>query len=300
MDRVILKNKEAQAIIALKGAEMISYTNQNGKERIWEGNPLVWSGHGPVLFPIIGSLFDNKTYIQNILYHIPKHGISREALFSVTSQGENYVELCFSSSEETKKDYPFDFSLYVRHTIDLYGFTTVYRVVNYSDKAMPACVGGHPAFVCPMEEGYNFEDYSLVFPEKETGENLLVNSQGLLSGHEILQEIASNQKLKLKYEYFDEKDTLLLSDLRSRSVKLINEKTGNGLQLEFPRFPVLAVWTKPQAHASYICLEPWMGLPDTDQGTGHMEEKAYIANIDPQGGELKLWYTMTEIEGVSV
>ncbi len=297
MEPIILKNQEATAAISQIGAEMLSYTSQDGRERIWEGDPAIWEGHGPVLFPIIGSLYENKTKFNNEIYEMPKHGIARKALFTVISKGENFVELCYESNDETKKQYPFDFSLYVRHSIDLYGFTTVYRVINRSQKSMPACIGGHPAFVCPMEDGYSFEDYALIFPEKETGENLLVNGQGLVCGKEILDDIALNQKLPLAYNYFAKKDTLLLAGLRSRSVQLVNQKTGTGLRLEFPRFPVLAIWTKPEA--PYLCLEPWLGLPDDDKGIGDFEDKPYTVTLLPQE-ELKVWYTMTDVEGANV
>lgn len=296
MDNIILTNQGAQAVISPIGAEMISYSNHEGKERIWEGNPNVWGGHGPVLFPVIGSLYEGKTKINGETFEIPKHGIARHALFTEVSKGKNYVELCYKATKETKKIYPFNFSLYVRHTIGLYGFTTVYRVVNHSEQIMPACLGGHPAFVCPMEKGEKFEDYALFFPEKETGTSLMVNQHGLVNGEEILHSIAIDGKLPLNYSHFDEKDTILLSGLRSRSVRLLNEHTGRGMLFEFPKFPVLAIWTKPQAHANYICLEPWLGLPDTDEGVGNMEDKAYIAKINPKH-HIKLWYTMTEIEG---
>ncbi len=297
MENIIIKNKGAQGIISTLGGEMISYRNHEGKERIWAGDPQVWKGHGPVLFPIIGSLYDNKTIIHGKTYEIPKHGLARNALFEVISKGENYVEMAFHTNKETLKSYPFHFSLYVRHSIGLFGFTTTYRVTNHSqDESMPACIGGHPAFICPLEDGESFEDYTLVFPEKETGENLLVNHQGLIYGKEILDSIALNGKLDLDYHYFNEKDTILLSNLRSRSVRLINEETGSGIQFEFPKFPVLAIWTKPNAHANYICLEPWLGIPDFDKEIGHFEEKDFVAKITPKH-TIKLWYTMHEIEG---
>ena len=44
------------------GAQLSSVElKENGKEFLWQGDPSVWYGRAPVLFPIIGQLLDGNT-----------------------------------------------------------------------------------------------------------------------------------------------------------------------------------------------------------------------------------------------
>jgi galactose mutarotase-like enzyme len=60
-------NSELSATINHKGAELISLKKINSsKEYIWEGNPIFWGKHSPILFPIVGTLKnDSYTYKNN-------------------------------------------------------------------------------------------------------------------------------------------------------------------------------------------------------------------------------------------
>ena len=43
------------------GAELHSIVNkENGVEYLWQGNPDIWYGQSPLLFPFIGRLLDDK------------------------------------------------------------------------------------------------------------------------------------------------------------------------------------------------------------------------------------------------
>lgn len=47
-----------------KGATLHSIKDNDGVEYLWEGNPEYWSGQAPVLFPICGSIRDDKAQIE--------------------------------------------------------------------------------------------------------------------------------------------------------------------------------------------------------------------------------------------
>ncbi len=280
MENIILHAGNAHATISPLGAEMTSYVSEDGKERIWEGSPAVWKNHGPILFPVVGSLRDGKARVDGKTYAIEKHGFARRSTFRVEKQGEDFVEMCLASNEETRALYPFDFELYVTHTIWKTGFRTSYVIKNTSSIPLPALIGGHPAFVCPMEAGEEFEEYELVFPKGEDGENSLVDERGLIADKEILHLI-DGKRLPLRYEFFDQKDALILTHLVSRQVNLVHKKTGKGLQFSFPDYPVLGVWSKPGMRAPYVCLEPWMGIPDRAEKDVELKDKDYVALISP-------------------
>ena len=290
MEFIKLQADNSSAIINITGAEMSSFV-ANGIEYIWQGDPQIWSGHGPILFPIIGFIKDGKTRISGKEYEITKHGFVRYASFEIVEKGINFVVLSYQANNETRKQYPFEFKLFVRYEINSSGFQTTFTIENNDEHDMPICLGGHPAFNCPIEKEASFTDYDVCFAEKEDGENTLVNEKGLLSGKEILPSLRDFGKISLNHTYFDTKDTLLLTNLKSRSVKLINRNTGCGINFDFDSFPVLAIWSKPNVNAPYVCLEPWLGLPDPAQGETAMEDKEHAVIIKPKHS-IKLSYQM--------
>ncbi|MFY7728725.1 MAG: aldose 1-epimerase family protein, partial [Flavobacterium sp.] len=76
------------ASINPQGAELFSLKNGN-TEYIWEGNPEFWGKHSPVLFPIVGTLKDNKYKVNGAEYNLTRHGFARDNEFTVKHQEEN-------------------------------------------------------------------------------------------------------------------------------------------------------------------------------------------------------------------
>ena len=56
-----LKNNSVSIAVKQYGAELSSFKSEDSNiEYLWQGNPDVWYGQSPVLFPIVGTLLDNK------------------------------------------------------------------------------------------------------------------------------------------------------------------------------------------------------------------------------------------------
>lgn len=284
----------ATAEIQPRGAQIASFKTASGREVIWQADPNVWAQHAPVLFPVCGSVKDNQISIAGQMYPMTKHGFTRNPEFQVAKQGDDFVELILTPTEESKPMYPFEFVLHVTYTLQENGFTTTFLVENRSDKVMPFCVGGHPGFVCPMENGAEFSDYRFVFPQVENGVNSLAPGGYLIDGFEQLP-LQDGTTLPLNYELFDQRDALIFTQLKSRSVDLLHKDSGKGIHFTFPKMEVLAVWTKPGAHAPYLCLEPWHGMPGQVTESGRFEDKPFATHLQP-GRCYKTWFTATVIE----
>jgi len=153
------------------------------------------------------------------------------------------------------------------------------NTIKISNTKMPFLIGGHPGFACPMNPGEDFSDYCVIFEKEEQGRSLLFAPGGLMGGAEIVHLGADRRTLALDHAIFDHKDTLVFAGLNSRSVKLVHKDTGKGLRFSFPNSPVLAIWTKPDANAPYVCLEPWNGIPAMVEETGDFEDKPYHVAI---------------------
>ncbi len=288
MANVKLMCGDKTALIQTRGAQIISFQDQSRKEMIWQGEPGIWEDHAPVLFPVCGTPTGKHVEIDGVSYPMGQHGFTVDAEFETAGRSEHHVDLILTANEATRRHYPFEFSLRVGYTLTPLGFCVDYSVENHSNRVMPFCIGGHPGFVLPMEDGADFSDYHLIFPEKESGRNLLVTGDALVNGEEVLP-LLNGTTLPLCHDLFDKRDTLLFAGYRSRSVDLVHRTTGRGLRFSYPRMEVLAVWTMPEEHRDFICLEPWHGLPGLVNESGKFEEKPYVTMLQP-GGTYKCGY----------
>ena len=75
-EQIKISNGEITAVISTRGAELKSVV-KNGREFIWEGDPNVWAGQAPLLFPICGGLKDDKYVLGGNEYTLEKHGFAR-------------------------------------------------------------------------------------------------------------------------------------------------------------------------------------------------------------------------------
>ncbi|MDD6050521.1 MAG: aldose 1-epimerase family protein [Clostridiales bacterium] len=275
-----LKSSATTAEIRLKGAQMVSFKGNDGREVIWQADPAVWPNYAPVLFPVCGMPKDEKVIISGVTYPMAKHGFTRNPDFQVARVGDDFVDLVLTPTEESRPQYPFDFAFHVVYTLRENGFRTDFIVDNHSERVMPFCVGGHPGFIVPMEAGAAYTDYQLVFPEKESGRNLLVPGGRLVDGDEIIPFV-DGKVLPLSHDLFDDRDALVFPDLNSRSVDLVHKDTGKGLRFRYPKMEVLAVWSMPKKNAPYVCLEPWHGMPGQVNESGKFEDKPFVTLLQP-------------------
>lgn len=293
MAEIQLRCGRSTALIDLKGAQIVSFKGSSGREVLWTAEKDVWASHAPVLFPICGSVRDDTVTIDGKPYTMPKHGFVRDADFTIAKQGDDFVELILTPTDAMRAMYPFDFIFHVTYTLIENGYTTTFLVENKSDRVMPFCVGGHPGFNVPMEEGASFSDYQIEFEEVEDGLLAQAPSGRLIECYGYLPDFRNARVLPLRHELF-EHDALVFEGLKSRSVRLVHRVSGKGLHFSFPKMEVLAIWQKPIPEATYVCLEPWHGMPGKETESGRFEDKAYATLLDP-GSCYKTWFTTTLI-----
>ena len=262
---VTIKNTNYTATINTKGAELISFKNED-REFIWEGNPEFWGKHSPVLFPIVGTLKNNEFQYSEEKYTLSRHGFARDMEFIIKEQSENKIIFSLEPSDATLKNYPFIFELQLVYILEENKLTIQYKVLNKDNKEMPFSIGAHPAFALPG----NFEQYSLSF-EDDTELNYFLLEDDLLSDKTESIEL-EDTRLPLNYQLF-ERDALVFKEINSKSIT-INENSKPLLKVYSKDFPNLGIWTKTQA--PFICIEPWFGYSDTYNNSGNILEKEGI------------------------
>ena len=296
MSLIELAYQNTTATVSTSGGQIVSFHPGTGvaagREIIWQADPQVWDQHAPLLFPICGSAKHGMIEVNGRTYTIPKHGITRaNPPMQIAAQGKDYVDLELSDNEETRKVYPFSFSFHVVYALYANGFRTQFVIKNTGEEPMPFCVGGHPAFNCPLEDGAQFSDYDLIFPQTEDGRVEQVTKDGMLDGSEILPFFQGN-RMPLNHEEIDCRDSLLFTTLSSRSVRLENRNTGKGLCVSFPKMEALAVWSPTGRNADFICLEPWHGTPAYATESGKLEDKAFVTVLSA-GETYSTWFDVT-------
>jgi galactose mutarotase-like enzyme len=265
-----ITNATLTAQIKHIGAELCSLKDSCNKEYIWNGNPLFWGKHSPVLFPIVGTLKNNSYQYNGIEYQMSRHGFAREMDFVLIDRKENSATFSLKSTDETLQKYPFDFELHLIYTLENNSLKIEYKVFNTNDKKMSFSIGAHPAF----DLSGDFENYSLLF-EKEEPVHYYLLEDGLISNSTNELTLDKNE-LQLNYTLF-ENDALVFKKITSKSITIL-ENSKPFLKVSYSDFPDLGIWTPP--NAPFICIEPWFGYSDTVDQFGNIFEKEGVQILE--------------------
>ncbi|HHV32721.1 aldose 1-epimerase family protein [Caproiciproducens sp. LBM24188] len=287
-----LKNKELTVMFHTLGGELDSIRDNSGMEYLWQGDPKVWPGQAPVLFPIVGSIRDKKAIVGgNKTCCMERHGVARKKEFAFVGQTEDTITFSLRADEETKARFPYDFELLIQYKLEGKNITVQYTVKNPNSEVLPFQIGGHPGFNCPLAADEKFEDYQVEFEYEETADcPTPIPSSGLMDIDKRVRMLDHQKTLALNHDLF-KVDALIFDQLKSRKVALRNPKTGRGVQLSFADFKNLLVWSSNN-NGNFICLEPWNGLTTGLDESDIFEEKRGITLLAP-GAEKSFSYTIT-------
>ncbi len=276
-----IKNEKLTVCISSYGAELMS-VKCDDVEMLWQGDEKYWGGRAPNPFPFIARLFSGGYTYKGKRYEMPIHGFAPTTEFlPVTNSGDGVVfEL--NSSDETKKVYPFDFSLRLSYNLDNDKLTVTYSLENKSDDTMYFGVGGHPGFNVPFAlEDPDFESYYLQFSPSDKPRAVVLDERCFVTGDSVFYEgIDEGGKLPLRHDLFDN-DAFILYDMK-RNVRLCGEKSGKYIEVNYPDYEFCAFWHKPQSDAPYLCIEPWSSLPGRGDVVEDIEKMPTLLSL-PEG-----------------
>jgi len=269
--KIKITSGENYAVLGLDGA-MLNSLNKNNTEYLWQGDAKYWAGQAPVCFPITGVLPNGEMEAFGKRCTMKRHGVARINPFEVLEQHKNSVTFVQRSDENTKRDFPFDYELKIKYTINGDTVTNEYIVTNTGEDKLPFVIGGHPAFNCPLSNGEKFEDYKVVFDKNITKPCLRPDHHtGLVNVFEKFDEMHGGDTLSLVHELFEEKDALIFENCEAKSATLIG-KSGKGVKIEFQDMNNLLIWSAV-GNAPFVALEPWTGLASCNDEDGLFEHK---------------------------
>lgn len=276
----------------LGGALHSIQTREDGLEYLWQGEKQYWSGQAPVLFPICGSIRDDRARTAGGKeLHMPRHGIVRKREFECREQTEDSILFTIESDEETYQMFPYHFRLGILYRLEENRIVTEYLVENTGEEEMPYFIGGHPGFNCPLFQDEEYQDYRIEFEQEETCTvPRPVTETGLIDMEHRTEFLSGQRSLPLSHTLF-EKDAVILDSLKSRRVRLCSGRHDRGVELTFDGFPYLILWSSANS-GPFVALEPWTGLSTCSDEGDVFEEKR---NVQSAGaGEVRKYaYTIT-------
>lgn len=259
------------------GAELWSLADARGREFMTAADPAYWTGHAPLLFPIVGALNEGRYRVNGSEYALPRHGFARHSRFEVLIAEAERVMFSLSASDETRKVYPFEFKLNVNFRLIEKKLSVGVGVQNCGDVPMPFSFGFHPAFAWPLPGGAAKEDHVIEFADAEPHRvRQLEEETGLLSP-ERRHGPVKGSAFTPRAELF-ERDAIIWDKLNSRKI-VFGPKAGPRVAVKFPSLPMLGIWQKPGA--DFLCIEPWQGIADPVGFSGDFREKPGVISVAP-------------------
>ncbi len=285
-----IENEILKVAVNPAGAELTSLFNKKtGLEYMWSGDAKFWGKQSPVLFPIIGTLKDNKYFLEGKTYQLGRHGFAREKTFSVVEHGNTSIHFKLESDEQTLKIYPFQFSCSLIYSVVENRLSVTYLVENKGAERMHFSIGGHPAFKLPLVDDLLYEDYFLLFNKNENAGRWPISADGLIEEVAIPLLQDTNQLPLSKSLFY--KDAIVLKHLQSDEVQVKSARHPAGLSFTFTGFPYLGIWAAKDA--PFICIEPWCGIADSVGSNQDFTEKEGIVNLPAGESFERTWRVAT-------
>jgi galactose mutarotase-like enzyme len=271
---VSLGTSDLTAEIDPLGAQLSTLRDSGGRDLLWGGDPSVWAGRAPLLFPIVGALVGGHYRLGSTEYPLPRHGFARVNRFELVDATSGTATLRLKAGEATLAVYPFHFELDVRFALDGARLSVTTIVRNLGDDAMPASVGYHPGFRWPLPFGRPRSSHFIEFAMDESDPVRRLNDAGLLTPKRHPTPVAQ-RRLMLDDALFEE-DVIIFDQIRSREVTY-GADAGPRIRVSYPDAPYLGIWTKP--HSSFICIEPWHGVADPEGFSGDFRTKPGVFTV---------------------
>ncbi len=275
----VLENEFLRVEVADHGAELSRvFDKKKGQEDLFDGNPLYWNRHAPILFPFVGKVNGGVYRYDGCEYPMGQHGFARDMEFTLVLAEADKVVHRLESSAETLAKYPFPFVLEVTHLLRENELTIQWRVMNPGEQEMLYSIGAHPAFACPVIPGTKRSDYSIRLDEE-------VYSYSLIDPETSCVDMDKKRVLKpeggilpIRDDLFEE-DAMIFDGFQIDRISILYPDGSDYVVMECPGAPSFGIWSKPGTVAPFVCLEPWMGRCDNKGFTGELKDKYYIQSL---------------------
>jgi galactose mutarotase-like enzyme len=212
----------------------------------------------PILFPnpgVANSQNGDDTWIWNKkTFSMPPHGFGRNFYWKVTEIQTSSITGELVSSSSTKAQYPFDFRVRVKYSLEDDGLVIETWIENTGENAFPYAFGFHPYFRTPLGPKGTKSDCTIDLPK---GIRIKSSDQWRsFSGEPFSPKCLHALDPELS-------SSIALTETNSKFLHLMDKANKVAVKIsveESPQdFPVWVVWSA-SVEAPYVCIEPWTDL----------------------------------------
>lgn len=286
-----LKNEMLTIQVSEHGAELQSI-RKDDYEYLWQGNPEYWGRRSPVLFPIVGSVWEKCFRVDGKVYEMGQHGFARDMDFELVSAGDTEVWYRLKSSEKTLAAYPWPFVLEIGYRLEGNSVKVLWKVTNPGETEMYFQIGAHPAFNYPGYDPDAVDRGVVAFDRNDNLQRSGFKGKGCVDPQARFPiHLSDDGMLRLKRDTFDDIDTLMLENDQVHKVVFLKNDSSPYLTVTFDA-PVVAIWSPPKRNAPFFCIEPWYGRCDRADFTGEFKDRDWVNALAP-GATFAASYTIT-------
>lgn len=275
----ILKNDLLTIEIDSKGAELQSIVNnRTGYQYLYQGDSPFWGRRSPVLFPIVGSVWNGKFHMDGVEYAMSQHGFARDSEFSIVEDvPEDEAWFRLDATDDTIARYPRRFRLEIGYHLSAERLSVMWRVTNLDDKEMAFQIGAHPAFNYPDFKVSDAVHAYLLF-DRQPSVSQLIKEKGCIGSEEMAIVTDDKGMIPVTAKTFDI-NTIILAGNQVRRVSVLDKEQSPYISLLF-NAPVVGIWS-PSPEAPFMCVEPWFGRADRVGYTGEFSGREYVNILSP-------------------
>jgi galactose mutarotase-like enzyme len=271
-DFIEIHDSDIQAIIALRGAELVSLKRTETDSVLWKKDPSFWNRTAPNLFPVVGRLVNDSFEFGGEQFNMTQHGFARDVDFEVEKKTPGSVVLKLVWNESSCEIYPFKFELRIHYTLHVKGIDIVYSVFNVDEKEIGFSIGGHPGF--QLKD--SLEQYKLGFSNPFT---TLQHHLEASYFNGVTSDFVCDGELFLSNELFVN-DAIVFKKPPFEWVSLEHQKQGKLVTVTTENLDAIGFWTKKDA--PFFCIEPWWGWADAYKHSGKFNEKSGLHWLQPE------------------
>jgi galactose mutarotase-like enzyme len=271
---ILLQSEEAEATIALRGAEPRRW-RVAGQDLLWQEDPHWWPKTSPVLFPVVGRVRGGVVRVGGTTYPMPLHGFAAASGFRVAEQSASQVRLVLSDDEASRRNFPFGFTLSVTYALQGRSLSARFQVSNPGPLPLPYALGLHPGFAWSPEDAAA-EAHAINFAQPERPEVPEITTGGFFTKRNRPVPLRGCH-LPLSPALFAA-EALCFLQARSEALRFSNGARGS-IDVLQEGFPHLALWSRPGA--PFLCIESWTGYGDPEDFAGELQEKPSMLLLPP-------------------
>jgi len=288
---VTIENEYFTAVLSTEGAELQSLKRKSdGKDFIWCGDPAIWKNHAPILFPFIGRPVAGYFMIEDKKCEYSKnHGFVRGSETKIICQEKNKLIFELTDGENTLYRFPYHFSLQSEYELKGQSLLWKLTVKNTDTKAFKFALGTHTAFACPRKDDSadtKISDYVIEFADHEKLTGVKCTPEGYVAADE-------KASVPVTFEYGEKESGFvpltengfgnghLFTKFTSKWIGLRNKKDNSLVKISSEGFPYCMLWQNTCGQPSFVCIEPWMGLPESDKSDHNWEHLPEMNLLQP-------------------